>query len=611
MRGSFMRRVLAPVVELRESETRTALLMFAYSFLAMAGYNVIKPATRSKFIADLGADNLPYMMLLAGIGMGFVMQGYARVLRILPRRAVIPSTQGLLVACLLAFWFLFGLQQDWVSAVFYFWGLIVGVLLISQFWTLANAIYDPRQAKRLFGFIGGGAALGGAAGAGATDLLAKPIGTNNLLLVSAALLALCGLVVWIIVSSEAVAGRDPGDTTGLEEEKGSGLEVIQFLRESKHLRLIALVISFAAIGGAVIEQQLNMAAEDLVREQDAITQFLARVTVYVSLIGFVIQIGVTTRIHRTLGIAVALLILPVSLAGTALLMLLLPSLWVPALARVLDSSLRYTVDKTTREILFLPLPLDLKYRAKPFVDVAVDRFAKGVGAALALLIAIKIFHLTWWQLSYLSLGVAVLWVVMALRARRQYLVSFRHVLDVPQHLPPLQRDPADQPAPAAELAAAVADASAVARKYHSVRRLLAGASERQSPVLLALTAALRRSRDDIYRLLSRVQAPEDIEAARQALESGDARARATAAEYLDNALPRAIRRHAVPVLELSVDEPDEGATDAGEKQPGRDEIARVLEELSRDHDPAVASAAREMLSAAPATRGGLAAGTDP
>ena len=70
--------------------------------------------------------------------------------------------------------------------------------MISQFWTLANDVYDPRQAKRIFGFIGGGASLGGIAGASLT-LQAKAIGTTNLLLVSAALMALClGLVVTII-----------------------------------------------------------------------------------------------------------------------------------------------------------------------------------------------------------------------------------------------------------------------------------------------------------------------------------------------------------------------------------------------------------------------------
>ena len=62
---------------------------------------------------------------------------------------------------LVAFWFLFQSGAEWASTAFYFFGLILGILLISQFWTLANEVYDPRQAKRMFGFIGGGSSLGG------------------------------------------------------------------------------------------------------------------------------------------------------------------------------------------------------------------------------------------------------------------------------------------------------------------------------------------------------------------------------------------------------------------------------------------------------------------
>ena len=60
---------------------------------------------------------------------------------------------------------LFSAGYDGASVAFYVLGLILGILLISQFWTLANDVYDARQAKRLFGFIGGGASLGGATGA--------------------------------------------------------------------------------------------------------------------------------------------------------------------------------------------------------------------------------------------------------------------------------------------------------------------------------------------------------------------------------------------------------------------------------------------------------------
>ncbi len=59
---------------------------------------------------------------------------------------------------------------------FYIVVSLVAVLLISQFWTLANDVYDPRQAKRIFGFIGGGASLGGASGAAITAFFVETIG---------------------------------------------------------------------------------------------------------------------------------------------------------------------------------------------------------------------------------------------------------------------------------------------------------------------------------------------------------------------------------------------------------------------------------------------------
>ena len=144
----LVRRVLRPVVELRAGESTTALAMFAYSFLAMTAYNIIKPVTRSKFISDLGADNLPWVQLGAGLLIGVIMHGYARALALVPRRWAIPVTQAGCVALLLGFWALFSAGYDGASAAFYVLGLILGILLISQFWTLANDIYDaaPRQA---------------------------------------------------------------------------------------------------------------------------------------------------------------------------------------------------------------------------------------------------------------------------------------------------------------------------------------------------------------------------------------------------------------------------------------------------------------------------------
>lgn len=506
MGDMLLRRLLRPFVEVRNGETTTAVLMFAYSFLAMMAHNIIKPITRSKFISDLGADNLPYIQLAAGLLIGLVMHGYGVLIRVLPRRWAIPSTEAGMGGLLVVFWFLFGTERAWASVLFYLFGLIVGTLLISQFWTLANAIYDPRQAKRLFGFIGGGASLGGMTGAALTALIVDRVGAENLLLVSAAVLGACMVVVSGVTRNATVRGAGVGTEAG--EESGVGTaQVLRLIRDSRHLQVIALVIGFASIGAGIIEQQLNMAAEAFKGPSatDAITGFLAQITLYLSVVGFVIQVGLTSRVHRLLGIGFALLILPVGLGATALITLFNAALWAPSLARILDTSLRYTLDKTTREILFLPLPADVKYQAKPFVDVTVDRVAKGVGAVL-LLVLIKGMHFTWQQLSYASLVVTGLWIATAIRARREYLASFRRSLE-------------RQEIPAAQLRLGIADLSTVetlvqALAHPDERRvlyaidLMEALDKRQliTPLLLHHESAKVRARA----LVALESAPDDI-----------------------------------------------------------------------------------------------------
>lgn len=431
-RPSVIARLLSPIVQLREGEATTALLMFLYSFLALTSYNIIKPITRSEFISSLGADDLPYVTFGMGILIGVIMQGYTKVIALVPRRAMIPVTQSAIAGLLLIFYFLFTfVGADWVAVAFYVISLILAILLISQFWTLANDIYDPRQAKRIFGFIGAGSSLGGATGAGLTAFLVESVGSKTMILIAAGVMGACVAIVLTIMRREKSAGTSDASKTGEEESVGGG-EALRMLRASRHLQIISLVIACGAICAAIVEQQVNMAVAEAkgANNADAIAAFLGQLIVYLSLIGFVIQVALTSRIHRIMGIGFALLILPVSMGASATLILLNRALWAPSFGRILDTSIRYTVDKTSREVLFLPLPADLKYRAKPFIDVTMDRLAKGVGALL-ILVCIKSWGLglDWQRLSYVSAVVVALWVLIAVAARREYLRSFRRSID--------------------------------------------------------------------------------------------------------------------------------------------------------------------------------------
>lgn len=428
----ILQRLLRPFCRVQEEEVYSLLLMFCYSFLAMSAYNIIQPTQRGLFINNLGALKIPYVQLAAGLFIGLVMTGYAWLMSRLPRRWCLPISQGGIVVLLVTFWHLFRTQPKapWVAVTYYIFGLILGILLISQFWTLANVVYNPRQAKRLFGFIGGGSSLGGMLG-GLITWFATEVGTSNLLLISAGLMVACMLVVVVIVNRENVGTEK--SFLPAEERKGVGARrAIELLSGSKHLRLIALVISFGAIGAAILDQQFNMATEAFKRQggEDVLVSFLGQIRFYLSAMGFLVQVLLTSRIHRFFGVGFALLLLPLDIGTTAAVILFNAALWAPSLARVMDQTLRYTIDKTTREILYMPLPLEIKYEAKPFVDVTLDRFAKGMTAVVLLvLISPWGFNLGWQKLSFVSLTLMVIWILVAVSARRGYQMAFRQSLE--------------------------------------------------------------------------------------------------------------------------------------------------------------------------------------
>lgn len=457
-----MTRIWARIVTFRDGEASTAWLMFAYSFLAMSAYNVVKPITRSKFIVELGADNLPYVQLATGILIGLVMHHYSRATSGVSLKRVIPVAHLVLAAALLAFWPLFQTGATWVSPAFYVFGLLYGLLLISQFWSLADEIYDTRQARRLFGFIGGGASLGGAVGAGITRLAVERVGTANLLPMSAFILLCCTGLVWQILRRPAARTPAPlpaAASAAVEDDAGvDRTSVVALFLRSRQLQIVALLISCGAIAAGIVELQLNMAVAAMGASMDVVTRLLAEVTVYLSIAGLLVQVFLTSRLRGSLGLLIALLLLPTSLGLTGIAILLTGSVWAPAAARVLDTSMRYTVDKTSREVLSLPLSAGLKRRVKPFVDVTVDRLAKA-GGSILLLVLIKPWGLAldWRQLSYVSLAVMVLWMSAALVARREYLRAFRRNLGARALAPiPIQFDAADP----ATVDALLADATA-------------------------------------------------------------------------------------------------------------------------------------------------------
>src|SRR4030095_11381726 len=88
---------------------------------------------------------------------------------------------------------------------------------------------------------------------------------------------------------------------------------------------------------------------------------------------------------------------------------------------------RYSCNKTGMELLYLPLPLELRNRVKAFTDIFVDRFARGIGGLLLILFT-QILNFSIQQLALTVAVLCGLWIVLSLRARNEYVSTVRNRL---------------------------------------------------------------------------------------------------------------------------------------------------------------------------------------
>jgi AAA family ATP:ADP antiporter len=318
--------------------------------------------------------------------------------------------------------------RSWVPVVFYVFTSIVYGMLASQFWLLANHLYDPRQAKRLFGVIGGGALLGGILGGQIARFASDSLGTGSVLLVAAVLLGIVAILISRVHrADETHQVQEPSDNK-FDRARG-GFEI---LRQSKPLQSIAAVVILTIMVAQIVDLQFNWAVEQSISDLDQATAFFGNFFSVMGICAFVFQMAFTSRILRVSGIGFALRVLPVTMGvGTIALFIaagFFPEMLITAaiVLKVGETGLRYSIDQATLELLFMPIPSSLRVKAKAFIDVFIQRGAKGLSALLLLPVTFGLITVV--DSGWISLVLIAVWLVVSAVAAREYVRAFRQGL---------------------------------------------------------------------------------------------------------------------------------------------------------------------------------------
>ncbi|HEY9115930.1 MAG TPA: Npt1/Npt2 family nucleotide transporter, partial [Bacteroidales bacterium] len=240
--SNAVKYLLAKAFDLREGEYKRAFLMQLNIFLIISTLLIVKPTVNGLFISQFGVESLPLAFVVVALFATVLSIFYSRKLIKIPLHSLIGKTLGISVITLIIFGILLLLNilVSWVIYLFYIWVALFAVLSASQFWILANMVFNSREAKRFFGFIGAGAIAGGIFGGYLTSILAPTLGAEKLLFVSAALLWFC-IPITRTVWRENISGKN-NPQKNLQEMEGVGESPFQLIRKSKHLTYLAGIV---------------------------------------------------------------------------------------------------------------------------------------------------------------------------------------------------------------------------------------------------------------------------------------------------------------------------------------------------------------------------------
>lgn len=381
---SSIRSTLLKTVQVEPGEVRALLWSFSYFFSLLCSYYIIRPMRDEMGILG-GVENLQWLFTGTLLAMTAAIPLFGWVSSRFPRRQFLPYVYSFFIITLLLFYSLMDGQiaPAYIARAFFIWVSVFNLFIVSVFWSFMTDIYSNAQARRLFAFIAAGGTVGALTGPTLTALLVQPLGMRNLLLVSAvflswAIICIARLSVW---SESNRTGGEELPAKQKEEEIGGGIwaGVVMVVRSPYLLGICLLMLLFTTLATFLYFMQAQIIRDAFVDSAQR-TAVFASIDLVVNALTLVVQVFLTSRLIKWFGLASVLAIIPVLLAIGFTLLGVAPVLAVLLVVQVIRRAGNYAVMRPAREMLYVVLSREEKYKAKNFIDTFVYRTGDAISA---------------------------------------------------------------------------------------------------------------------------------------------------------------------------------------------------------------------------------------
>jgi len=394
----MFRAIGAEFQALTRSERLFILFVLLCSFLIQADYASIRPVSNAVFITSYGSHFFPYAWL-ATVPLNLLLISWYN--KNLPRWGCFKTF--LMIACTIMgfnlFCALFLKKLFWLPFAFYVWKEVYIMLMFQQLWSVIHSTVAYSQAKYLYGFIFGVGACGAITGSILPGFFAVSLGSENLLFATLPIYLLLILCYGMVLKHTREGLKFKLDDEVKKSSFDAFFHGFKLIRSSNFLPFILCIVILMQLSSTLIDYQFNHFLQTHIAEKDLRTQYTGRVLGLVHSATLTLQFFGSFLFVHFLGVKRSHFFIPFILGLNNLAFLFLPTFGLITFSYVTVKCFDFSLFGIVKEMMYIPLKKDDKFRAKAFIDVFAHRTSKALASIL-------IFGLQWFLDAHLQMTIA-------------------------------------------------------------------------------------------------------------------------------------------------------------------------------------------------------------
>ena len=420
---------------IRREDRRNLVIGFTTLMMVMGAHALGETARDTLFLSGLSAESLPWAYLaIAGLALIVVRVNQWALNHVRDKRRLLSATMLASGVIDIGFWFWLRGDPQGRAFTLYVWTGLFATITVVQVWLLLDDVVNVAQAKRIFGPIAAGGVFGALLGSGLAErLIDFDLPARHLMLAAGVVLAV-GAVAPLRWKRSELEGHDEEPAMPTDVAHG-----FRTLANHVYLRRLLLLVLLSTLALTGVDYVFKAAVDEYV-DKASLATFFARFYLSLNAIALVVQLFISSRLLRAIGVSRTLYVLPLLLLVGTGTFLFIPALIPAILLKGADGSLRHSLHRTATEVLYLPLSRELRERFKGIIDGVGQRGGQAV-ASLGILAAVYLGA----DLVMVATVVVVLlaaWIGILVGLKKPYLALFRQSLrgGVDLHDPMIELD---------------------------------------------------------------------------------------------------------------------------------------------------------------------------